>query len=153
MSRTPPRWLLRLLDPDALELVRQAIAAAETHTSGEIRVHFDPRCPEDPLRRARAVFTALGMHRTAGRNDVLIYVSIEDRKLAVVGDVGVDARVSSTLWTRLCGELAAQLRSGRAAEGLVAAVRDVGEALRRWFPRAPSDRNELQDDITAGESG
>jgi uncharacterized membrane protein len=93
------------------------------------------------------------MHRTAGRNGVLIYVSIEDRKLAVVGDVGVDARVSSTFWTQLCANLATHLRAGRSAEGLVTAVREAGEALRRGFPRAPDDRNELRDDVSAGEPG
>ena len=41
------------------------------------------------------------MHRTAARNGVLIYVSIEDRKLAVIGDVGVDAHVPATFWTQV----------------------------------------------------
>jgi uncharacterized membrane protein len=153
MPEAPPRWLLRVLDPSALEAIRQAIAAAEADTSGEIRVHLEPLCPGDPLGRARVVFTALGMHRTAGRNGVLIYVSIEDRKLAVVGDVGVDALVPSTFWTRLCANLATHLRAGRSAEGLVAAVREAGEALRAGFPRAPDDRNELPDDLSAGEPG
>jgi uncharacterized membrane protein len=153
MAEAPPRWLLRVLDPSALEAIRQAIAAAEVDTSGEIRVHLEPLCPEDPLGRARVVFIALGMHRTAGRNGVLIYVSIEDRKLAVVGDVGVDALVPSTFWTRLCANLATHLRAGRSAEGLVTAVREAGEALRAGFPRAPDDRNELPDDISAGEPG
>jgi uncharacterized membrane protein len=153
MPKTPPDWLLQVLDAGALEAIRHAIVTAEAHTSGEIRVHFDPACPEDPLHRARAVSTALGMHRTAGRNGVLLYVSIEDRKLAVVGDVGIDARVSSGFWTRICTSLAAELHSGRAAEGLVAAVHEVGNALRQYFPRGPDDVNELRDDVSAGEPG
>jgi uncharacterized membrane protein len=153
MAETPPDWLLPILTPDALEAIRQAIVGAEAGTSGEIRVHLDPRCPEDPLHRARTVFTALGMQRTAERNGVLIYVSIEDRRLALVGDVGVAARVPATFWTRCCADLATHLHADRAREGLIAAVQEVGETLRQCFPRAPGDRNELRDDISAGGSG
>ena len=88
MAQVPPEWLLQLLDAGDLEAIRAAIASTEDLTSGEIRIHLDPVCPDDPLGRARAVFETLGMHRTAARNGVLIYVSIEDRKLAVIGDVG-----------------------------------------------------------------
>ena len=153
MAETPPSWLLDVLDLDALEAIRRAIAAEEAHTSGEIRIHLDPRCPEDPLSRARAVFTTLGMQRTAKRNAVLIYVSVEDRKLAVLGDAGVAARAPSTFWTERCADLASHLHAARAREGFIAAVREVGATLRRWFPREPDDRNELRDDVSAGESG
>jgi uncharacterized membrane protein len=153
MAETPPGWLLDVLTLDALEAIRRTIEAEEMHTSGEIRIHLDPRCPEEPLHRARTVFTTLRMQRTARRNAVLIYVSVEDRKLAVVGDTGVAARVPSTFWIECCAELATHLGAGRAREGLIAAVRQVGERLRRAFPRAPDDRNELPDDVSAGEPG
>ena len=150
MAQVPPGWLLQLLDAGDLEAIRVEIASTEDHTSGEIRIHLDPVCPDDPLSRARAVFATLGMHRTAARNGVLIYVSIEDRKLAVVGDTGVDAHVPATFWTQVCADLATHLRAGRARQGLIGAVRDVGEALRQGFPRSPDDRNELPDDLSAG---
>jgi uncharacterized membrane protein len=148
MAETPPEWLLEILTPGALEAIVRAIAAAEAHTSGEIRVHLDPRCADDPLHRARTVFATLGMQRTAGRNAVLIYVSVEDRRLAVIGDVGVAEQVPSAFWTQRCDDLAAHLRAGRAADGLIATIHAVGDALRRSFPRTPDDRNEFPDDIS-----
>jgi uncharacterized membrane protein len=150
MADTPPPWLLQILTPDGLEAIRRAIAAEEARASGEIRIHIDPRCPEDPLRRARAVFASLGMQRTAERNAVLIYVSVEDRRLAMIGDVGVAARVAESFWSQCCTDLAAHLHAARAREGLIAAVQQVGATLRQLFPRAPDDRNELPDDVSTG---
>ena len=40
--------------------VAEAIAAAEQKTSGEIRVHMENVCTEDPMKRAIAVFEKLG---------------------------------------------------------------------------------------------
>jgi len=133
-----------------LEAVARAVAEAETGTSGEIRVHLDARCAGDPLSRAVRVFERLGMHRTAQRNGVLIYLAIADRKLAVIGDAGVHQRVSDEYWERLTAMLVADFREGRPRDGLLKAVRDVGDTLRQHFPRAPDDRNELSDQVSLG---
>lgn len=146
--RKPPRWIRRFLTVDDLEAVRRAVAAAEVGTSGEIRVHLDARCSGDPMARAVALFERLGMMRTALRNGVLIYLAIEDRKLAVIGDAGVHERVEPGYWDRLRDTLVEHFRQGQPRDGLVAAVRDVGAVLSRYFPRAPDDRDELSDEVS-----
>jgi uncharacterized membrane protein len=133
-----------------LEAVRRAIVEAEAATSGEIRVHLDARCPGDPMARAVALFERLGMTRTAHRSGVLIYLAVEDRKLAVIGDAGVHARVSDEYWESLKEMMVAHFRQGRPRDGITSAVRDVGETLRRHFPRAPDDRDELSDEVSLG---
>jgi len=143
-----PRWVRRFLAGSDLDAVTRAIARAEGRTSGEIRVHLEATCPGDPTPRAVAVFERLGMHRTARRNGVLIYVAIEDRKLAVIGDAGVHERVAPDYWQGLSGTLVAHFREGRPRDGLVTAIREVGEELRRHFPRAPDDRDELSDEVS-----
>jgi uncharacterized membrane protein len=143
-----PRWVRRFLAPDDLEAVSRAVAEAEAGTSGEVRVHLDARCPGDPMARAVEVFERLGMTRTTLRNGVLVYVAVEDHKLAVIGDAGVHARVGGAYWSGLRDTLVGHLREGRPRDGLVTAVRDIGEMLRRHFPRAPDDRNELPDDVS-----
>jgi uncharacterized membrane protein len=143
-----PRWVRTFLSPADLDAVAAAVAEAERGTSGEIRVHLDARCEGDPLARAVELFERLGMTRTARRNGVLIYVAIEDRKLAVLGDAGLHERVGAEYWDRLKRELVAGLREGRSRDGLVAAVRDAGETLARHFPRAPDDGNELNDAVS-----
>jgi uncharacterized membrane protein len=143
-----PRWVRGLLREADLEAVTAAIAAAEVETSAEIRVHLDARCAGDAMARAVAVFERLGMHRTAARHGVLVYVSIEDHKLAVVGDQGIHRHVGQTYWDRLVQDVLVHFREERPRDGLLHAVREIGAVLRRHFPRRPGDVNELSDQVS-----
>ncbi len=145
-----PRWVRAFLSDADLDAVAAAIAAAEAETSAEIRVHLDARCPGDPMARAVAVFERLGMHRTAERHGVLVYVSVEDHKLAVVGDRGIHERVGQDYWASLVAAVLAHFRQERPRDGLLHAVGEVGTVLRRHFPRRPDDVNELPDRVSLG---
>jgi uncharacterized membrane protein len=145
-----PRWVRAFLSDADLDAVAAAIAAAEAATSAEIRVHLDARCLGDPMARAVAVFERLGMHRTAERHGVLVYVSVEDHKLAVLGDRRIHERVGQVYWDRLVQGVIAHLRERRHRDGLVHAVTEVGAVLRRHFPRRPDDVNELPDRVSLG---
>lgn len=147
MFDRPERRLLS--DADGLRVV-EAIRAAERRTSGEIRVHVQARCPGEPLDEAARVFERLGMTHTVARNGVLIFLAVDDHKLAIAGDRGIHARVGSPFWDHLRDRLAEHLREGRAAEGLVEAIEAIGEELRRGFPSLREERNELPDDLSIG---
>ena len=136
------------MSEEDLDAVTRAIALAEASTSAEIRVHLDHRCPGDPVARAIAVFERLGMHRTAARHGVLIYVSVGDHKLAVLGDLGIHERVGQAYWERLVEAVLAHFRDERPRDGLLHAVGEVGAILARHFPRRPDDVNELSDQVS-----
>ena len=104
----------------------------------------------DPLARAQALFQRLGMHRTHDRHGVLVYVAIRSRRLAVVGDVGIHARVGDEHWAGVRDLMVERLRAGATRDALVGAVDEVGRGLARHFPRRPDDRNELPDDVSIG---
>ena len=38
------------------------------------------------------------MHKTEARNGVLVYLSTEDRKFAILGDMGINAKVDDGFW-------------------------------------------------------
>jgi uncharacterized membrane protein len=143
-----PRWVRGFLAEADLDAVTRAIGAAELRTSAEIRVHLDHRCPGEPMARAVALFEHLGMHRTAARHGVLIYVSVGDHKLAVLGDQGIHERVGQVYWERLVDAVLAHFREERPRDGLLHAVAEVGAVLARHFPRRPGDVNELSDQVS-----
>lgn len=148
-----PRWTHALFSDADLEAIAAAVAAAEGETSGEIRVHLERRLPGggpggDALARATEIFTRLGMHTTDEHNGVLIYLAVDDHKLAIAGDAGVHARVGDEYWQRIRDAMVERLRRGEARAAVVHAVSEVGQVLRRFFPRRPDDRNELSDRVS-----
>ena len=146
-----PHWTRALFSAADLEAIAAAVAAAELETSGEIRVHLERRLPRgapDALARATEVFRRLGMHATDARNGVLIYLAVEDHKLAIAGDAGVHARVGDEYWQRIRDVMVERLRRGEARAAVLHAVTEVGDVLRRFFPRRPDDRNELSDRVS-----
>jgi uncharacterized membrane protein len=149
-----PRWTHRLFSDADLEAIAAAVADAERATSGEIRVHLEPQLPRrggapaDALARATEVFTTLRMQETAEHTGVLIYLAVDDRKLAILGDAGVHGRVGDEYWQRVRDEMVERLRRGAAREAVLHAVTEVGRVLQRFFPRRPDDQNELSDRVS-----
>jgi uncharacterized membrane protein len=143
-----PRWVRALLSSDDLAAIARAVAEAEGHTSAEIRVHLDHSCKGDALQQAIKVFERLGMHRTAARNGVLLYISVTDRKLAVIGDKGIHERVGEAYWQGLVATVRERLRQPPPRDGLIHALAEVGQELGRHFPRRPDDKNEVSDQVS-----
>ena len=150
-----PRWVRALFSESDLDAIARAVGEAETLTSAELRVHLERRvhaprggAPTDALSRAREVFARLGMHRTALRHGVLIYLALADRQVAIVGDEGIHAHVGDEYWASIRDRMVERLRGGAARAAMVDAVRDVGRSLARHFPREPGDTNELSDSVS-----
>jgi len=131
-------------------LVAQAISAAEKNTSGELRVHMEKVCIQDPVQRAIAVFEKLGMHQTAARNGVLIYVATESAQLAIIGDKGINELVPENFWDSTRDLMITHFKTGQITEGLCAAIAEAGKQLAKYFPYEDNDQNELSNEISFG---
>ncbi len=130
------------------DAILSAIRKAENRTSGEIRVRLDTRAGENPKATARKVFDSLGMRKTALRNGVLFYLSVEDRKFVILGDDGIYHKVPADFWDGVTGLVLDHFRQGQYADGLVAGIEKAGEKLALYFPRQADDVNELANDIS-----
>ena len=132
------------------ETIVEAIAKAERLTSGEIRVHIDKKCSGDPLQRAIKVFEDLKMHETALRNGVLIYLSFSDKKVAILGDQGINERVPENFWDSSRSIMIYHFKNNDFARGIILAIKEAGEQLKAYFPIEEGDTNELSNEITLG---
>lgn len=134
--------------PEQKGAMVEAIRQAEKDTSGEIRIHFENRAKKEILDRAAEVFAELKMQKTALRNGVLIYVALEDHKLAILGDAGINAKVPANFWDDIKNQMVAKFRQGQICEGVCEAVIQAGHQLKSFFPCQADDVNELPDDLS-----
>lgn len=132
---------------ERLAKLNKAIQQAEKTTSGEIRLYVEDRCKEDVLDRASFLFAELKMHKTALRNGVLFYLAMEDKKFAILGDAGINAKVSEGFWEEIKNEMASAFSQSEFAAGLENGILMAGQALSKNFPYQKGDVNELSDDI------
>lgn len=133
------------------EEVVRAIEIAETETSGEIRVHIESTCKKDVLDRAVEIFANLKMHKTALRNGILIYLAINDKKFAIIGDVGINSKVPDNFWDSVKDDMARHFKENRFTEGLICGIGLAGEKLKTYFPFQSDDVNELPNEISFGK--
>ena len=136
---------------DEQRSVVESIERAERCTSGEIRVHIEPKCARNPMLRAMKVFGLLGMENTAERNGVLIYVAFESRKFAIIGDKGINERVGVGFWEDAKARILRAFSESRFGEGLCSAIELIGRSLGEFFPHKTDDKNELSDEISYSE--
>ena len=124
-----------------------AITEAELKTSGEIRVHIQPRARDDIRSVAERTFERLGMTKTALRNGVLLMIASEEQRFVILGDKGIDEKVPAGFWDDIAAKLTIRFKAGEYTDGIVEAIRSAGDNLGRFFPRAANDVNELSNEI------
>jgi len=125
-----------------------SVREAELETSGEIRVHIETTLKGDVLDRAAWLFKKLDMDKTAERNGVLFYLAVEDRKFAIIGDVGINAKVHEDFWNEISEVLKNNFKEGKFTEGLSKGIIMAGNQLKTHFPHSLDDVNELPDEIS-----
>src|SRR4030095_749047 len=86
-------------------------------------------------RAAWAQFMAHGVHLTAARTGVLIYVCMLPHRIEVVADEGIHAKINPEHWRQIVVQIAKAARVGHLTEGLVAAIRTVSAVLAKHCPR------------------
>ncbi|HBB81170.1 MAG TPA: hypothetical protein DHU80_02205 [Cryomorphaceae bacterium] len=129
----------------------EAITAAELLTSGELRIHLEKSTGRKGAQvRAKSLFGALKMHKTAEKNGVLFYLAVEDKKLAIWAGEGINAKVPIDFWKEIVDLIISEFKQGHFSEGLIAGVEKAGNALGEFFPRQEDDVDELSNEISKG---
>ena len=133
----------------ALEQPRivDAIGEAEMKTSGEIRVHIQPKAYGDIRTVAERTFERLGMTKTDLRNGVLLFIACDEHRFVILGDRGIDEKVPAGFWDDIAANLTSRFQRGEFTDGIVEAIHAAAEQLSTYFPRAAGDVDELTNQI------
>jgi len=127
-----------------LQLLAKQIPALQKPFITASRLH------EAVRERAVRAFYEKELYRTKDETGILIFISIFEHKVWILGDRGINARIPADSWGELVQMLVAGLKEGRAADALCEVIKCCGEELAKNFPREADDMNELRDEIHIG---
>jgi uncharacterized membrane protein len=142
----------QVFPPVVLDRIEQAIKNGETTHAGQVRFVVEgsldgaPLFRDQPAReRALDIFSHLRIWDTEHNNGVLIYLLLADHDVEIVADRGINARVGSEGWEKICREMEAEFRSGHFERGVLKGIDAVSQELAKHFPPRGTHRNELPD--------
>ncbi|MEO6024158.1 MAG: TPM domain-containing protein [Burkholderiales bacterium] len=133
-----------------LDAIEQAVGASEVLHSGEIRFAIEAALDFPPLlhgvtsrQRALDVFSLLRVWNTEHNSGVLIYLLLKDRKVEIVADHGIAAKVDQSEWEFVCRGMERAFSAGDFKAGALAGIQDISTLLARYFPADARNPNEL----------
>ena len=92
---------------------------------------------------AHLAFLAHELFATRDRTGILLFVSVYERRVRVLADAGIAAKVGQEVWDAVAAQLAAGIRAGKRADALCAAIERCGVLVAEAFPRKADDTDEL----------
>lgn len=146
-----PQWSIGLAFPQRVrQAIEHAIAESEKRHDAELRFAVEAGLTLPALlrgqsarQRAVEVFSQLRVWDTEHNSGVLIYVQLVDRKVELLADRGINARVPQEEWNAICHRLEQRFRKGEFEQGTLAAIGEITEHLARHFPPREKNPNEL----------
>ncbi len=96
-------------------------------------------------RNAAAQFLASNMSATKERTGVLIFVSLLEHYVEVIGDKAIAEKLSPHDWQKIVDEMLPLLKDKKICDALLLAVERCGGELAKHFPSGHKEINELPD--------
>lgn len=141
-----------LLTKEEMDQVSATIAEVEEETIGEVRVNIQKSRSYKERKLslyelAVKIFYDFEMDKTKDKTGVLIFLLMSDKKFQIIGDEGINKRVSKEFWDVLAMKTVEYFRQNKFADGICYAVKEVGKVLKKEFPMKPGDTNELSNEV------
>ena len=148
-----PGWLAhRAFRPADVAAVTAAVTASEDSHRGELCIVAEGPLPigrlianESPRARGLELFGRLGVWDTKENCGVLVYIQLVDRRVEILVDRGVSAKVGQPDWEAICREMESAFKAGAYRRGVLDAVDRVTRLLNLHFPARGKRPNELSD--------
>jgi len=136
-----------------LTRIRDLIAEGERSHAGEICFAVEARFSFWSVlnglksrNRAHQLFSSLRVWDTIDNSGVLIYMQLAERRVELIADRGIAARVDSLQWQDICDQLGADIANGPADIAVLAAITKINALLSTHFPADSDNPRELPDD-------
>jgi len=110
------------------------------------RVFISKKEIEEEVREAALTsFFKEELYRTRDETGILIFISVFERKVWVLADRGINAKVSEGHWEGIVSQIVDGIKNRRQCVAICEAVTKVGDLLKGHFPIKPDDTDELKN--------
>lgn len=138
-------------DDEFLRISNQ-IKDTEKITSGEIRVSIKENLScfknkKNIRELAEKEFYRLNMDKTRDKTGILIFIVLNERKFYILGDKGINEKISQDVWDSVRDKIQIEFRNGHFSEGIILGISLIGKILSEHFPIKPDDTNELSNRV------
>jgi putative membrane protein len=104
------------------------------------------------LTKARDIFLEEEIFKTADRIGILVFISELEQKVVVLGDSGINSKISKEDWTHIVDTIVLGIKHQQIAQGIVNSVAICQDLLlKHGFTNIEKAENELSDDIRIEE--
>jgi putative membrane protein len=125
------------------------------YTIGYISVKRIPRLKRlffSPIRAdlavkeaAAAAFFSEALHDTRDANGILLYISVFEHRVWVLGDRGIDDKIDPQTWQEIVDLVSSGIKQGSPCQAICDGIDRIGSVLEEHFPIKADDRNELHN--------
>jgi len=99
-------------------------------------------------QRAIEAFFEHNLHTTEQHNGVLIFISLLEKKIKIITDVGVKKKVDQKIWDEIIFDFTEKMKEGHFVEALKSTIMATSDILENYFPSSGKPKkNELKNDI------
>lgn len=114
----------------------QSIEIAEKNCRSKIHIHLSKKWYEkNPQQSAHQLFRQFDLHQTPGNGNVLLYLNLRSRKIAIVTDEVSADKINQNYWSQLIRHLRDDLHSTYFENAIAMAIRTLGFTLAKYFPK------------------
>lgn len=145
--------LSRLFPAATMVRMRDAIAEGERRHAGELCLAIEARYSPwailgglEVRQRAHEVFSLLRVWDTQDNSGVLLYLQLAERKVELVADRGIAARVDPAVWEAICADFSKDMHALAADEAVLRCLARLNDLLAAHFPATRDNAQELPDE-------
>jgi len=96
---------------------------------------------------AFSTFYQQGVHKTKNKTGILIYISLFERKVVVLGDDGIHSKVNDSAWNDVIKIIVDGIKDEHLKKGIIDGIESCRKLLQTHFPVLADDTNELDNKL------
>ncbi|MGB5156616.1 TPM domain-containing protein [Desulfobacterium sp. N47] len=105
------------------------------------------RIEETVRKRALMAFYEKGLYKTRDETGILIFISLLEHRVWILGDRGINAKIDPEFWGNIAAKLSEGIKKKEHGKATCDAIEECGKELSRYFLIKQDDTNELSNEV------